>query len=132
LAEIEARVSNCLEKLELKQRNSCDHLDEKIENIAKTLSHDLRGSLISMMATLKLIRQGYYGEMDERVMNRLRDLFSKAVCLIGVTEECLGETWSIVGDLTMGDNTVNWLPDRNHPFLREFSSELREHPGRMH
>ena len=65
-------------------------LNEKIMNMLKIMSHDIRGSLISISATLKLLSRGYYGKMDEGVANNLKDLLSKTVGLIGITEEYLG------------------------------------------
>jgi response regulator RpfG family c-di-GMP phosphodiesterase len=115
LAELEARVANCIEKLELKRKNIHNQLNEKIENLSKTLSYDIRGSLISMKAALELLCHGYYGGMDESVMSRLKDVLSKTVCLIGVTEECVGEAWSVSADLNMQDKRMSWVPDRLYP-----------------
>jgi len=63
LAEMEMRVSRCIEKLEAQKTNpqpeSCDlGLNEKMLNVVKALSHDVRGSLLSISATLKLLIQG--------------------------------------------------------------------------
>jgi hypothetical protein len=52
---------------------------------------------MSMTSTLRLLSQGYYGEMDEEATNRLKELFSKTLWLTGVTEECVGETSSVSG-----------------------------------
>lgn len=82
LAELEMRVSHCIETLEARQRNqqseSCDlRFNEKILNMVKAMSHDVRGSLLSISSTLKLLSRGYYGKMDETVVNRIRELFQK-------------------------------------------------------
>ena len=34
--------------------------DEDILNLLTIMSHDIRGSLLSMLATLKLLNRGYY------------------------------------------------------------------------
>ena len=65
-------------------------LNERIMNMLKIMSHDIREPLISISATLKLLSRGYYGKMDEGVANNLKDLLSKTVGLIGITEEYLG------------------------------------------
>jgi hypothetical protein len=39
--------------------------DENILRLVKIMSHDLRTSLFSMLATLKLLNRGYYGKMDK-------------------------------------------------------------------
>lgn len=65
-------------------------LNEKIMNTLRIMSHDIREPLVSMSATLKLLSRGYYGKMDEGVANNLKELLSKTVGLIGITEEYLG------------------------------------------
>jgi len=119
LIELEERVANCIEKLKQKQRNACDHLDEKIENILKTLSYDMRGSLMSMTATLKLMTQGYYGEIDERIENHLKPLLAKTLFLTQVTEECLGEIWPVSSELKTVGKTMNGLPDMICPVSKD-------------
>jgi len=104
LAEMEMRISHCVEKLEAHQRDRQPEsfdigLNEKILNMVKALSHDVRGSLLSISATLKLLSRGYYGKMDEAVVHRVRELFSKTSGLIGITEEYLGRSFSVNNDL---------------------------------
>ena len=131
LAELEVRVANCIEKVELKKRNIPTPLNEKIGDLSKTLSYDIRGSLISMKAALELLCQGYYGGVNETVMNRLKDVLSKTVCLIGVTEECLGEAWSVSADLNTKDEKMSWVPDGIHPAWKGFPLEARENSLRL-
>ncbi len=50
------------------------NLDEGVLNMVRIMSHDIRGSLISLSAALKLLSRGYYGKMDEGVANNLKDL----------------------------------------------------------
>lgn len=131
LAELEVRVANCIEKMELKKSQIHDRLKETMENLSKILSYDIRGSLISMKAALELLSHGYYGEMDESAMNRLKDLLSKTVCLIGVTEECLGEAWSVNADLSIKDKGMNGVPGMIYPPWKGFPSEIREGSPRL-
>jgi light-regulated signal transduction histidine kinase (bacteriophytochrome) len=55
--------------------------DEDTVNLLKTMSHNIRGSLVSMVATLKLLNRGYYGKMDEDVANKIKELLSNATRL---------------------------------------------------
>jgi hypothetical protein len=64
-----------------------------------------------MSATLKLLMRGYYGTMDEGVANILKDLLSKAVGLIGITEGYMGLTFSIGDDLEIGDEVLDLSQD---------------------
>jgi len=61
-----------------------------IPNLLKVMSHDIRSSLLSMLAMLKLLNRGYYGKMDEEVANKIKDLLSSATRLTGIVDACLG------------------------------------------
>lgn len=80
----------------------------KIESDANTLkvltmmSQDIRSSLLSMLATLKLLNRGYYGKMDEEAAQKIKDLLSNATRLSGIAEECLGRTFAVLEGLEMG------------------------------
>ena len=67
--------------------------DENTLNLLKMMSHDIRSSLLSMLATLKLLNRGYYGKMDEEVAHKIKDLLSSATRLSGIAEACLGGTF---------------------------------------
>jgi len=96
-------------------------------NALKIMLHDIRGSFVSMSATLKLLTRGYYGKMDEGVTNHLKELLSKTISLNGMTEEYLSRAFSINGDLETGDEVLDLMQDILNPILEELSPELREH-----
>ena len=132
LAELEMRVSHCIENLEARQRDpqteSCDlGLNEKILNMVKAMSHDVRGSLLSVSATLKLLSRGYYGKMDEAVVQRIKELFSKTSGLIGITEEYLSRSFSVNGELETEAESLDLMKDILIPVLKELSPELKGH-----
>jgi len=132
LAELEMRVSHCIEKLEAHQKDpqpeSCDlTLNTKILNMVKAMSHDVRGSLLSISATLKLLSRGHYGKMDEGVVNRIKELFSKTSGLIGITEEYLSRSFSVNDDLDTEVESLDLLKDILIPVLKELSPELKGH-----
>ena len=64
--------------------------EEPLLRLFKVMSHDIRDSLLSMLATLKLLNRGYYGNMDEEVANQTKDLLSSATRLLGRMDACLG------------------------------------------
>jgi len=68
--------------------------DENILNLSKIMSQDIRSSLLSMLATLKLLNRGYYGKMDEEVAQKIKELLSNATRLTGIAEGCLGRTFA--------------------------------------
>ena len=132
LAELEMRVSHCIEKLEARQKDpppeSYDlRLNERILNMVKAMSHDVRGSLLSISATLKLLSRGYYGKMDEAVVNRIKELFFKTSGLIGITEEYLARSFSVNDDLDSEVESLDLMKDILIPILKELSPELKGH-----
>jgi len=94
VTELEMCVNDCLERLERLRSNLRAEwyeqgLDEKTLNRIEVISHDVRGPLISISATLDLLIRGHYGKMDEGVLNTLKDLSSKITGLSGTTEPYL-------------------------------------------
>jgi hypothetical protein len=80
-----------MENYEILQKNpssdSQPHLlNEQVLNMVKIMSHDIRGALTSMLATLKLLNRGYYGKMEEAAANRIKDLLSNATSLTAITD----------------------------------------------
>jgi len=132
LIELRHLVVHCLEKLEVKRRHSQSELHEgtstgNILNMLKIMSHDIRGSLLSISATLKLLTRGYYGEINESVGNSLKELLLKTISLTGMTEEYLSRAFSVNGDLETEDEPLDFKQDVINPILEELSQELREH-----
>ncbi len=132
LEEMDMRISHCIEKIEVRQQNPLPEspdltLNEKMLNMVKALSHDVRGSLLSISATLKLLSRGYYGKMDEAVVRSIKELFSKTSGLIGVTEEYLGRSFTVNNDLSTEVESLDLMKDVLIPVLKELSSELKGH-----
>jgi len=100
--------------------------NEKVLNMVRIVSHDLRDSLVSMVATLKLLSRGYYGKMDEGAANRLDELLSKTIGLVGITEEYLGRTFSVSDLLDMECKVLDLTEDIMRPVLEELSAEIRD------
>jgi light-regulated signal transduction histidine kinase (bacteriophytochrome) len=75
---------------------------ENTLNLSQIVSHDIREPLVSMVATLKLLKRGYYGKMDEEVANRINELLSNATRLTGIAEEYLERTLAVNEDLEIG------------------------------
>ena len=96
-------------------------------NALRIMLHDVRGSLVSMSATLKLLTRGYYGKMDEGVTNHLKELLSKTISLNGMTEEYLIRAFSVDGDLETEEEVLDLIQDIFNPILEELSPELKEH-----
>jgi K+-sensing histidine kinase KdpD len=125
------RVAKCLERLELKRRDekskaSVTSPNELILNMMMAMSHDIRGSLVSMAAGLKMVTKGAYGKMDEGVASKLNTLFSKVMKSIGTTEDFVGKTFSVNGDLEIDRELVDLRRDIVDPVLNELSGEIQD------
>jgi len=136
LVELRGLVAHYLEQLELKRKNSHSEshegeLNGTILTLLKMMSHDLRGSLVSLSATLKLLSRGYYGRMDGEVKDSLKEVLSKTICLIGMTEEYLGRTFVVNGDVEAGDEPLDLMQDIINPVLEELTPDLKEHTVRI-
>jgi response regulator RpfG family c-di-GMP phosphodiesterase len=129
LSELEVRVASCIERLERRRRDrSQERMNDTIQELMKILSYDIRESLLSMAASLKLLTQGFYGQVNKEVAEGLNKLLSKMVGLIRVTEECVGETLSVTGEVRTRDE-FRRLSRVIRPLEREFASEVNQHPG---
>jgi hypothetical protein len=73
--------------------------EETLLNLQKIMSDDIRGSLLSMLATLKLLNRGYYGNMDVAAANQTKGLLSSATRLIGMVDACLGRAFAVRNDV---------------------------------
>jgi len=132
LTELEMRVIHCIEGMELKQKNVKlewveQGFNDKILNMVKIMSHDIRGSLLSISATLKLLSRGYYGKIDEGVGNGVKELIAKTIGLIGITEEYLGRSFTASDDSETQGEALDLVRDIFIPILKELSPELKGH-----
>ena len=120
-----------LEKEEGQLKSISSPSNEDLLNMVKILSHDLRGSLVSISATLKLLSRGYYGKMENPVENSLRELLERVTRLIGMSEECLEKSFSFDGNVAIKQEVLDLREDIIHPVLEELSSEIRDHRLRV-
>jgi light-regulated signal transduction histidine kinase (bacteriophytochrome) len=101
---------------------------ENILNLSKIMSHDIRSSLLSMLATLKLLNRGYYGKMDEEVGHKIKDLLSSATRLTEIAEACLRGTYAGNEEVEIaGPNRVMEPRERNTPD-KQLSTEAKGKP----
>jgi len=63
--------------------------------------------------------------MDEAVVHRIRDLFSKTSGLIGITEEYLSRSFSVNNDVSAEVEALDLMKDLLIPVLKELSLELK-------
>jgi signal transduction histidine kinase len=99
-------------------------LNEHILHMLMLVSHDIRGPLVAMAATLKLLIRGSFGHMDESVANVLKDLMVRVVRLLGTAEDCLGKASSVDGTLEVDRQVLDLRQDIIDPILDELSGDI--------
>ncbi len=114
-----------------RQSKSGAQFSDEALNMLKILSHDLRGSLVSISATLKLLDRGYYGKIEEGAEKKLKELLENVTHLIGMSDECLNRVFSTEASFDLEQEVVDLRQDIIHPVLEEFSSEIKDHQLRI-
>jgi signal transduction histidine kinase len=101
-------------------------LNRDILHLLMVMSHDIRGPLVALGATLKLLIRGLYGNMDESVRNTVQDLQSRSIRLLGVVEDYLGKTHTLEGSLKIERETLDLRQDIIDPVLDELANEIQQ------
>ncbi len=101
-------------------------LNQYILQMLMIMSHDIRGPLVAIAATLKLLIRGVYGTMDESVERTLQDLLSRVVRLHGIAEDCLGRAHSVEGSMEVSKEIFDLRQDIIDPVLDELANEIQQ------
>lgn len=101
-------------------------LNRHVLDMLMIMSHDIRGPLVSIAATLKLLLRGSFGRMDESVWNTVSDLMGRVRNLISIAEECLGSAHAIEGEPVNNRPFIDLRQDIIDPVLDEMSNEIEE------
>jgi PAS domain S-box-containing protein len=100
-------------------------LNEHILRMLMVMSHDIRGPLVAMAATLKLLIRASFGNMDDSVANVLKDLLLRVIRLLGNAEDCLGKASSVEGSLRVERQVLDLRQDIIDPILEEISEDIQ-------
>ncbi|MCX5892030.1 MAG: hybrid sensor histidine kinase/response regulator [Deltaproteobacteria bacterium] len=133
--ELWRRVSQCLESLEivdliparLNPAPTTMEVNERVLDRLMMMFHDLRGSMVSTAASLRLMVRGRYGEMGEGALGKLHEVSDNVDQLILLTEEFMGKAFSSTGDGDMEKEMLDLRHDVIGPVLVELTGELRHH-----
>jgi len=117
--------SLCLEAKDTSQP-SLRRAPEQELDLLKILSHDLRGSLVSMSAVLHILNRGYKEKADNFVETKLAELIDKMGSLSSMLEESLHMVLAFEEDSQNGHNLLDFKRDIIEPVISEFASEIRE------
>lgn len=101
-------------------------LNDKVLKLLMVMSHDLRGSLLSVGSGLHLLSRGFFGGLDERASEKACDLYSRLRSLAGITEDFLGKAFSLTEEIELNNETLDLMRDILAPILEEVSAEARD------
>jgi signal transduction histidine kinase len=132
--ELWRRVSHCLESLEIVDLVPVEHravpvaaVNDRALDRLMMMFHDLRGSMVSSAASLKLLLRGRFGRMDVEAQAKLREVSDNVNKLILLTEEFMANAFSGAGDGEMEKEMLDLRHDVVNPVLEELAAELRNH-----
>jgi signal transduction histidine kinase len=95
-------------------------------DLLKILSHDLRGSLVSMSAVLHILNRGCHEKAEDLIETKLAELIDR----IGNLSSMLEESLQMVLALEEGDrkehSLIDFKRDVIEPVFSEFASEIKD------
>ena len=97
---------------------------EKEIDLLKIISHDLRGSLVSMSAVLHTLNRGYRKNTDYPVETKLLELIDKIGNLSSMIEESLQMVLSLDEENQCEYSLIDIKRDTIEPVIFEFVSEI--------
>lgn len=130
--ELWRRVSRCLEDREVIDLKPARGAAASFRTGAWSepqmmlLSHDIRGSMVSATASLKLMDRGVFGEMSEPAKAKLHEITDRIENTIHLIEDFIGRS---LGDCRPGPREVEFLDvtgDIVEPVLAELAAEIRD------
>jgi signal transduction histidine kinase len=133
--ELWRRVSKCLESLEIvdlvpfrpQPAPTAVEVNGRMLDRLMMMFHDLRGSMVSSAASLKLLARGRFGKMDVGAQAKLREVSDNLNKLILLTEEFMSQAYAGVGDDDLGKERLDLRHDVINPVLEELATEFRNH-----
>ncbi len=131
--ELWRRVSQCLESQEVVDLQPLEAgaqprsaaIDHTVNRLM-IMFHDIRSSMVSTAATLKLLSRGTYGEVGDNASAKLQEVSARVEQLIDLTEKFMG---SALGEQKSDYNIKEVLDlqqDVVEPVLAELSAEIKD------
>jgi len=85
--------------------------------------HDIRESLVSIAASMKLMTRGFYGEMSETAMAKLQEVNGRVEEMGQLTEDMMGK--ALVEHRSEDRDVVDITEDVVEPVLAELAPEIQ-------
>lgn len=99
--------------------------EKHLLNMVSIASHDIRGPLVSIGSTIKLLGRGVFGQVDTSVKMTLNDLFVRVTSLTKIVNDYLSKS-SIIHAEIPGKEKLDLREDIIDPILDEFSVDFQE------
>lgn len=133
--ELWRRVSYCLESLEIVDvvpapgiaAPTGADVNERVLDRLTMIFHDLRGSMVSTAASMKLLTRGTFGEVGGSALDKLQEICGNMDRLICLTEEFMAKAFSSIGNPEMDREMLDLRYDVVAPVLEELGVELGNH-----
>lgn len=130
-AELWRRAARCLETLEAKSRESDSQvrlaaINERVLHKLAIMFHDIRSSMVSTSAALKLLLRGLHGTLTPEAAHKVRDIHSRISKTVGLSEEYLAHLFAGNRDVTLNDELVDLRGEIVAPVLEEFAEEIQD------
>ena len=113
-----------LEAALLESEQSVRRLNECILNMVMVLSHDIRGPIVAIASTLKLMLRGAYGKLDPGLTNTVQDLLARSARLLGTAEDYLGKAAIVEGSIVSEREALDLRQDIIDAVLEELVDQI--------
>jgi signal transduction histidine kinase len=129
--ELWRRVSRCLEEV-VDLETAASPVDSReaaindlVSNRVRLVLHDIRGSMVSTAASLKLLIRGHYGETNPQVTKRLQELYDQVKNLTDFTAEFMNEAHWGNGRIESEEEILDLRHDVIEPVMEELAQEIK-------
>jgi signal transduction histidine kinase len=104
---------------EIKRREEAEKLSKAKSEFIAIVSHQLRTPLSAMKGYLSMILDGSYGELPEKVKDKIRNIYHSNERLIKLANDILS-----VSKIEAGEMEMNWEREDLREIIKEVISEL--------
>jgi len=131
-AELWRRVASCLGSVQARAAQSDSMvrlaaINERVLNKLSLMLHDVRSSMVSISAALKLVMRETEGQLQEGAAQKIQEVHSRVKKAVGVSEEYMAQLLAGNEDVVLGVELLDLNNEIVEPILDEFSEEIQDH-----
>ncbi|MGO8760684.1 MAG: ATP-binding protein [Desulfobaccales bacterium] len=130
--ELWRRVINCLEGQEVmdlqpvKSAAAGYRTNDVAGSQMALMLHDIRSTMISTAASLKLMARGTHGDMSKTAKAKLRETTARVETAIHLTEDFIGKSLADRDPLESNRDNLDLTEDIVEPVLAELAAEIQD------